>query len=89
MALLVTRNMRWSNFFRSGFFVPNLIKGLILGYLWRYIFLYLFPLVGIRNLLVDAAGGLLALVILTVWQMAGVHHARLHRCDSEHTGESD
>ncbi len=38
LAYLVTSGIRGQNFFRAGFFTPNLIGGLILGYIWQFIF---------------------------------------------------
>ena len=34
LAYLVTRGVKGQNFFRAGFFVPNLIGGIVLGYVW-------------------------------------------------------
>ena len=36
LAYLVTRGIKGQNFFRAGFFVPNLIGGIVLGYVWQY-----------------------------------------------------
>ena len=38
LALLVTGKIKGRNFFRAGFFIPNLIGGLILGYIWEFVF---------------------------------------------------
>ena len=38
LAILVTRSHQGPNVYRAGFFVPNLIGGLILGYVWQFIF---------------------------------------------------
>ena len=38
LALLVTGKLRGKKFFRAGFFVPNLIGGIVLGYIWQFIF---------------------------------------------------
>ncbi|VDN48196.1 putative starch degradation products transport system permease protein AmyD (fragment) [Petrocella atlantisensis] len=45
-AFLVTREIRFKNFFRAGFFIPNLIGGLVLGYIWQFIFKSVVPSVG-------------------------------------------
>ena len=73
LALLVTRKLKLTNLYRASFFIPNLIGGLIIGYLWRFIFtlvltrgLNLFessPLIG------DNA--LIALIVVVTWQYAG------------------
>lgn len=38
LALLVTTRLKLRNVYRAGFFIPNLIGGLILGYIWQFIF---------------------------------------------------
>lgn len=38
LALMVTSQLKLRNFYRAGFFVPNLIGGLVLGYIWQFIF---------------------------------------------------
>ena len=38
LALLVTGKIKGKNFFRAGFFTPNLIGGIILGYIWQFVF---------------------------------------------------
>ena len=42
LALLVTRKLKMSNFMRTIFFMPNLIGGLILGFIWQFIFVGVF-----------------------------------------------
>ncbi len=37
LSLIVTSNIRFRNFFRAGFFVPYLIGGIVLGYIWQFI----------------------------------------------------
>lgn len=78
LALLVTRKMKTSNFMRTVFFMPNLIGGLILGFIWQFVFISVFgslgDLLGIEALtgwLSTTATGFWGLVILTSWQMAG------------------
>ena len=38
LAYLVTSGVKGQNFFRAGFFVPNLIGGIVLGYVWKFVF---------------------------------------------------
>ncbi len=38
LSLVVTSKIRFRNFFRAGFFVPYLIGGIVLGYIWQFIF---------------------------------------------------
>ncbi|MGP4059118.1 carbohydrate ABC transporter permease [Halobacillus sp. H74] len=78
LALLVTRNIKSSNLLRTVFFMPNLIGGLILGFIWQFIFISVFGdiagLTGIEGLngwLSTTNTGFWGLVILTAWQMAG------------------
>ncbi len=78
LALLVTRNIKSNNFLRTIFFMPNLIGGLILGFIWQFIFISVFgnlgDLLGIEALngwLSTTTTGFWGLVILTTWQMAG------------------
>ena len=37
LALLVSSKIKFSEIFRAGFFIPNLIGGLVLGYIWQFI----------------------------------------------------
>ena len=70
VALALTKKIRGTNLFRTVFFMPNLIGGLVLGYVWRLL------LNGIlaqfqRNLKYDELYGFLGLVILMCWQQIG------------------
>jgi len=38
LSLLVTSNVHFRNFYRAGFFIPSLIGGIVLGYIWQFIF---------------------------------------------------
>jgi len=78
-ALLVTQKVgRIRNFFRTTFFTPNLIGGLILGFVWQFIFIQAFERIGTLTG-IDLFSGWLsnpntafwALVIVFVWQMSG------------------
>ncbi|ASF40849.1 raffinose/stachyose/melibiose transport system permease protein [Halobacillus alkaliphilus] len=78
LALIVTRNIKSNNLLRTVFFMPNLIGGLILGFIWQFIFISVFGdianLTGIEGLngwLSTTNTGFWGLVILTAWQMAG------------------
>ena len=79
-AFLVTREIRFRNFYRAGFFIPNLIGGLVLGYIWQFIFKEVVPAIGgllgisyIENLLLlaDPNLTLLGLIMAFTWQYAG------------------
>jgi raffinose/stachyose/melibiose transport system permease protein len=82
LAMLVTRKLKGRNVYRAGFFVPNLIGGLILGYVWQFIFNNAVPslgsLLGISSwadpanlVLAQSGSALIAMVIVGTWQYAG------------------
>jgi len=78
-ALLVTTRLRTRNIGRTMLFMPYLIGGLILGYIWKFIFGDAFGAIGeitgqsgvFFNWLLDSKFALLALIIVSTWQMAG------------------
>ena len=79
LAFLLTGKIRARNFLRAGFFTPNLIGGIVLGYIWRFLFANVFTQIG-KNLGIEALQtsfltnpdrAILALIIVTVWQYAG------------------
>lgn len=78
-ALLVTSKLRTVNMSRAMMFMPNLIGGLILGYIWQFIFSDAFKIIGettgfdsvFYNWLLDKDYALYALVAVFTWQMAG------------------
>lgn len=80
LAFLVTREIRFRNFYRAGFFVPNLIGGLVLGYIWQFLFKSVVPAIGtvlgmesLEKLLILASPNLslLGLIVAYTWQYAG------------------
>lgn len=78
LALLVTRKSKLNNFLRTVFFMPNLIGGLILGFIWQFIFIQVFDAIGkathikwLLGWLSTGNTGLAGLVILMAWQMSG------------------
>lgn len=80
LALLVTKNLYGKNFYRSGFFLPNLIGGLILGYIFQFIFNAAVPGFGTildsgwlsqLKFLENRSLALLAISIAWTWQYAG------------------
>ena len=72
VALALTRGIRGTNFFRTAFFMPNLIGGIVLGYIWRMILNYgvLIPLFG-KDLTYSATYGFWGLVAVLAWQQIG------------------
>ncbi|WP_090868186.1 carbohydrate ABC transporter permease [Oceanobacillus limi] len=78
-ALLVTSALKTVNAARAMLFMPNLIGGLILGYIWQFIFTDAFKIIGeatgfesvFFNWLLNPDYSLYALVFVFTWQMAG------------------
>jgi raffinose/stachyose/melibiose transport system permease protein len=79
LALLVTSKIKTKNALRGIYFLPNLIGGLILGFIWQFIFSKFFKQLGkvthsskiFFNWLQNPKAAFWALVIVGVWQMAG------------------
>lgn len=79
LAYLVTSGIKGQNFFRAGFFIPNLIGGIVLGYVWKFVFNRALVSIG-QSLSIGAlstpwlatpSGAMLCLIIVSVWQYAG------------------
>ena len=79
LALAVTSGIRGQSLFRTGYFTPNIIGGIILGYIWNFIFSYSLTALG-KNLgvewlstswLTNPTRAMLALIIVSSWQMSG------------------
>ncbi|WP_311481489.1 sugar ABC transporter permease [uncultured Anaerococcus sp.] len=70
LALVLTRKIRGANLFRTVFFMPNLIGGIVLGYTWQVMIDAVLLNYG-KTLLADARFGFWGLVILMNWQMIG------------------
>ncbi|PGL72726.1 ABC transporter permease [Bacillus sp. AFS055030] len=79
LALLVTKGLKTRNILRTIFFLPNLIGGLLLGFIWQFIFnkglTSLGAALGIdslmQSLLGTANGAFWAIIIVAIWQGAG------------------
>ena len=78
MAYLVTSGVKGQNFFRAGFFIPNLIGGIVLGYVWKFVFNRAFVAIGsaitggqVASLLATPNGAMFCLIFASVWQYAG------------------
>lgn len=72
LALLCTSKVFGKNFFRAAFFLPNLIGGIVLGYVWQFIFNKVFVLIfGGNSMLSDANLAFVSLLIVNTWQYAG------------------
>ncbi|HCT92575.1 MAG TPA: ABC transporter permease [Lachnospiraceae bacterium] len=79
LAFLVTSGVKGQNFFRAGFFVPNLIGGIVLGYIWKFVFNRALVALGTSlsigalstSWLATPNGAMLCMIIVSVWQYAG------------------
>ncbi|OZG69690.1 carbohydrate ABC transporter permease [Bifidobacterium eulemuris] len=78
LAYLVTSGIKGQNFFRAGFFIPNLIGGIVLGYVWKFVFNRAFVSIGEAlsgtapgSLLSTTNGAMFCLILVSVWQYAG------------------
>jgi raffinose/stachyose/melibiose transport system permease protein len=70
LALLLTRKIRGTNIFRTVFFVPNLIGGIVLGYIWQLIINGVLINFGV-DITYSANYGFWGLIVLMNWQMIG------------------
>lgn len=79
LAYMVTSGVKGQNFFRAGFFIPNLIGGIVLGYVWKFVFNKAFVALGqaiksdalSNTWLASETGAMICLIIVSVWQYAG------------------
>lgn len=79
LAFALSSGLKGSNFFRAGFFTPNLIGGIVLGFVWQFVFSRVLPVLGrligsaalSTSWLGDPEGAFWAMVIVTVWQYSG------------------
>ena len=71
LALLLTRNLKGTNIFRTVFFMPNLIGGIVLGYIWNILINCVLSLAGKPLLALNTAAGYWGLIILMCWQQIG------------------
>ena len=70
LAMALTQKLKGTNLFRTVFFMPNLIGGIVLGYIWQLIFSGI--LVHFNTALnLNAKLGFWGLVILVCWQQIG------------------
>lgn len=78
-ALIVTTKLKVRNLARTMLFMPYLIGGLILGYIWKFILGDAFKAIGestgltgiFFNWLLDPKFALISLIVVATWQMAG------------------
>ena len=70
LSLALTRSIRGTNLFRSVFFMPNLIGGIVLGYIWNLLINGVLSYFGV-DITFKAQYGFWGLVVLTNWQLIG------------------
>ena len=79
ISLLVTSEIRGRNVYRAGFFVPNLIGGIVLGLVWQFIFSNILPSIGqtlgwptlSKSLISNKDTVMFTMVTVNTWQYAG------------------
>ena len=72
IALALTRkHLKGTNTFRTVFFMPNLIGGIVLGYIWNILINGVLSNVGQQLLALNSIAGFWGMIILTLWQQIG------------------
>ena len=71
VALLLTKGMKGTNVFRTVFFMPNLIGGIVLGYIWQTILNGILTATGQQLLQLSEKNGFWGMIILLCWQQIG------------------
>lgn len=79
LALLLTAGIRAQSIFRTCFFASNMIGGIVMGYIWNYIFSFALTKIGEltsigileTSWLTNPVMAMVALIVVTVWQLSG------------------
>ena len=71
LALALTTNMKGRNVFRTVFFMPNLIGGIVLGYIWQILLNAVLSNLGKPLLALNSTAGYWGMIILMCWQQIG------------------
>ena len=77
LALLCSSKLKGVGFFRAAYFLPNLIGGIVLGYIWQFVFSkvlvnYTGALFGLNySILAETKLAFFAIIVVYVWQYAG------------------
>lgn len=77
LALLCTTKLKAVNFFRAAYFLPNLIGGIVLGYIWQFVFNNVLvkvtaSMMGMQNsILASTNTAFMAIIVVYIWQYAG------------------
>ncbi len=78
LGLLLTSSLKGRNAFRTAIYVPNVVGGVAMGYIWQYIFNYGFTKIGQQlgsqyfstSMLSDPNKAMIALVVVSSWQLS-------------------
>ena len=70
IAWILTRKLRGTNFFRTVFFMPNLIGGIVLGYTWQSMINAVLAKYS-TTIIADWKFGYVGLIVLINWQLVG------------------
>ena len=71
VALALTKKIRGTNLFRTVFFMPNLIGGIVLGYIWQILINCVLSLTAQPLLALNSKAGYWGMIILMCWQQIG------------------
>ena len=71
LALLLTKELRGTNIFRTVLFMPNLIGGIVFGYIWQILINCILSLASKPLLALNSSAGYWGLIILMCWQQIG------------------
>ena len=71
VALALTNNIKGTNVFRTIFFMPNLIGGIVLGYIWNILFNCMLSLLAKPLLALNITAGFWGMIVLMCWQQIG------------------
>lgn len=71
LALLCTSKVKGIGFFRTAYFLPNLIGGIVLGYIWQFVFSNVLISITKTSWLSQTKMAMLAIIIVYIWQYAG------------------
>jgi raffinose/stachyose/melibiose transport system permease protein len=77
LALLCTSKLKGESFFRAAYFLPNLIGGIVLGYIWQFIFSQVLTKLTTAlfdnhySILSDTKTAFMGIIVVYIWQYAG------------------
>ena len=71
LALAMTREIKGTNIFRTVFFMPNLIGGIVLGYIWNILINGVLSKLALPLLQLNTDAGFWGIIILLCWQQIG------------------